>query len=283
MKLELSPTRKCLQERGFTLADLLVLLLMMAFLSSLFLPALAATKTGATSIQCLENHQQLLRAWQMYSADNMDALVAAKNTTGSALYNGRLAWVTNDLGIGIYTTDWYSQGPLINSPLWSYLGKNIATFRCPADTAFRTLAGAKLLRIRNYSMNEAFAAGEWLSNTNWRTYAKSAEIVKPKNTFVFIDENSYNIDDGGFAVICDGLPGSGTSGRWPALVSIPAFNHAGAAGISFADGHAELHQWHGPFIPSVTGTYNFGLTVPDYASGDREDLVYLARNTTVRK
>ena len=55
--------------------------------------------------------------------------------------------------------------------------------------------------------------------------------------------------------------------------------HAGACGITFADGHAEIHLWRGKFSNQpVTYVYTINVSVP---VGD-PDMAWLAQHTPVR-
>lgn len=58
----------------------------------------------------------------------------------------------------------------------------------------------------------------------------------PTDTFVFLDEHPNSINDSAF------YPYSVANREF---VDIPATYHDGACGFSFADGHSEIHKWHG--------------------------------------
>jgi|GEM_PF-1244053 len=161
-----------------------------------------------------------------------------------------------------------------------YCGKNPALFRCPADPSTVLWGGKVYPRVRSISMSQVFDWGQWLSLGNvpspyWRTYAKISDIVRPVNTFVFIDENPTFLNDGALATECDGLPGSGVPGT-PQIIDIPASYHNHAGGLSFADGHAEIHKWKGNIILTTVGS-------TATSGGDLEDFTYLAENTTARR
>src|SRR6478736_5329015 len=106
---------------GFTLTELLVVIVMLGVLGVLILPALAATKPNAAAFQCLQNQRQMVRAWQMYADDNQSVLVASMDQpSGSGFYNGRPVWMKGNAQTAPYSWD---VNTLTNSPLYNYVGK----------------------------------------------------------------------------------------------------------------------------------------------------------------
>ena len=250
---------------GFTLTELLVVIVMLGILGALILPALAGTKPNSAAFQCLQNQRQMVRAWQMYADDNGGTLVASLGQSGTGYYNTRPVWMTGNVQTSPYSWD---VNTLTNSPLYAYLGKNLSIFKCPADPTTWTIAGTAYPSVRSISMSQVFDFGQWLPASKYRTYGKLTEIVKPANTLVFIDENPKFMNDGAFATECD--PSAKD------IVDLPATYHDKAAGLSFADGHAELHKWSGPLILIGSGNLAF-------SSADINDWSYLANNSTVLK
>jgi prepilin-type processing-associated H-X9-DG protein len=177
---------------------------------------------------------------------------------------------------------------MLNSPLWKYT-KTPAIFKCPADQASVTVQGQKKFRPRSNSMSQVFGNGEWLDGApssasrgqaNWHVYIKLSGIHRPASTFVLVDEHPDSINDAAFAVACAGA--DTTSAR---IIDFPASFHGGAAGFSFADGHSEIKKWKGPQIRKAPVTYTgtMALNVLAASDADREDVRWMALNTTVKK
>jgi len=111
-------------------------------------------------------------------------------------------------------------------------------------------------------------------NSGYRIYAKTSDIVAPSPTdaLVFIDERSDSIDDGYFAIDM-------TTGGGAQLVNLPASYHNGASGVTFADGHAEIHKWlDSRTKPPLEKTFQKFVITPD-----NPDLVWLQQHATSRK
>ena len=84
-------------------------------------------------------------------------------------------------------------------------------------------------------------------------YKKLAHVVNPgpAMTSVFLDERCDSINDGEW---CSGMNGWPSQPRSWVLVDFPGSYHAGACGISFADGHSEIHKWRdGRTTPPIGG------------------------------
>ncbi|PYM15819.1 MAG: hypothetical protein DME18_03260 [Verrucomicrobia bacterium] len=79
---------------AFTLSDLVTVLAVVLVLIILQLPSAANTRGKGQSASCLYNHQQLVRAWQLYADANGGRLVG--NLDGgdvSILANSNRTWV----------------------------------------------------------------------------------------------------------------------------------------------------------------------------------------------
>jgi prepilin-type processing-associated H-X9-DG protein len=147
---------------------------------------------------------------------------------------------------------WGNFNPLYiqNGVLAPYLAKNLGVYKCPADI-YASPAQQKAghgTRARSISMNAFFGAYNELKSGNWtqgknnffptyRQFLKLASVPRPVNFFVTIDEQPDSINDGYFLNSPEGM-----QANWG---DTPATYHNGAGGISFADGHSEIHKWRG--------------------------------------
>jgi prepilin-type N-terminal cleavage/methylation domain-containing protein/prepilin-type processing-associated H-X9-DG protein len=241
--------------RAFTLIELLVVIAIIAILAALLLPALQSAKQNALKAGCINNKHQIQLAYFMYAQDNADQMPTNKvgNATGG--------WVTSYL-------DWTAgaNSPNTNTAnlsqglLGPYTAGNIDCYRCPADIYLSPAqrAAGWSHRIRSVRVNGYLAHSPvettW-DSTSWGPHFeenwKLSEMTSPASLWVFIDAHPDTGDTGGASHPYDGvfsLPPAGVSQsgncNWN---DMPASYHKGKyCGFSFADGHAEVHQWVSP-------------------------------------
>ena len=243
------------RRRGFALPDLLVVLVTGAILVCFLLLARSLTKHKGTVSTCLNNSRQLITAWSLYAADHEDQCV---NNYDPALIleeikSGKLRnWANNVMTWGVARTlkdksntnaDW-----LKNGALRAYTQAGVQLYKCPADVFLsdRQKEAGWMARLRSVSMSAYLGPYSDALNeksvtrnrfdTAYSQFRKLSGIPQPAMTFVMIDENPNSINDGWY------LNTRGSAKGWN---DVPASYHDGAGVLSFADGHAESHQWLG--------------------------------------
>lgn len=237
---------------GFTLIELLVVIAIIAILAGMLLPALAKAKTKAASASCMNNLNQLQKAWIMYGTDNDDWIPPNR----IVLKGGQF---TADAGSWVVGNAWIDTTPsnVMAGVLYPNLG-SVQAFRCPSDRS-KVRGNSGLLRTRSYAASmhlNAYAGPGTIPEINLEDPMPRKQSMLPTpgpaRIYVFTDEHENSIDDGAF---CFANPYSKVGSKYPPFWDdYPADRHGNGSNVSFADGHVEHWRWKARRkVPNVSG------------------------------
>jgi len=270
--------------QGFTLIELLVVIAIIAILAGMLLPALAKAKSKAQGIKCVSNLKQLQLVWHLYADDNNDKTT----TSGYTKPVEPTSWVDGWLDFVPGNSDNTNTAALKDPKRskFAYYLTDVEVYKCPADRSSVRIGGKTYPRVRSMSMSQAFGPGDWLdpagaganvTSKKYRVYYKTSDIISPSPSmcWVLLDEHPDSMNAGGFANMMVESPGAAR------IIDFPASYHNGAAGISFADGHAEIRKWVDPRTKPPP-KYNGQLAL-NVASPNNQDMIWLADRTSSRR
>ena len=257
-------TRPCSDQSGFTLIDLMTIIVVFGLLLVVCIPALGKAGTNSKSLRCLNNVRQLANGWRMYADDNRDRIVYASTDGGGRTASSvpvntnpndpnNYAWSGAHMDYqsgGLNRANWDVNYDITKRPLWPYVGRDASIYKCPEDqSSVPNASGTIVPRVLSMTMNTYLGgfvgtSGGW-DFFSWfpRVFLKTTDLttITPAKTFVFMDQRPDVINWSNFMVVMDGFqPNDPTRYQ---LGDLPGFFHDGGAAFSFADGHGELHRW----------------------------------------
>lgn len=230
------PTNR--QSSGFTLVELVAVVVTAALLVTIFMTGVGATRPHTYTFQCLNNLRQMASGWKMYADENRGNLVFNPFAIASS---SAPAWVGGTMGYNS-GSDNTNVDLLVNNQKYPYCGflgpyvKSASLFKCPADKSVYSVGGQQIPRVRSVSMNNFVGTGarSFFNTTKYRIYSRIEQVRLPASLFLIMDEREDSINEGVFLTDPD------TPYR---LFDYPANYHDGSANVVFMDGHAELHKW----------------------------------------
>ena len=95
----------------------------------------------------------------------------------------------------------------------------------------------------------------------------------PSQLYVLLDEHPDGINAGGFANMMVEQPAQAR------IIDFPASYHNGAAGLSYADGHAEIKKWLDARTKPRARYLDNVLTL-NVPSPNNQDMIWLAERTS---
>lgn len=253
--------------------ELLAVVAMFVLLAGVFIPMVGRTKARSASLRCLNNHKQIINAWQMYAQGNNGE--CANNytipATISTITKGEFGnWANNVM-------TWSAGGRLedssVTNEVWAAKGilqpftnGDIEIYRCPAD---RFVSPAQRQRgysrrLRTMAMNALIGRPEpsatssersWGFGGAYRQWLKVHKIPAPAQTWITVEEHPDSVNDGFFINSLDA----------PTWGDIPATLHHGSTSFSFADGHVQTRKWR-----SSTSRYSVIFRYPNVRLFDAE-------------
>jgi prepilin-type N-terminal cleavage/methylation domain-containing protein/prepilin-type processing-associated H-X9-DG protein len=280
------PVRK--NNGGFTLIELLVVIAIIAILAAMLLPALGRAKLKAQAVQCMNNGKQMMLAWRFWVEDNSDKVPSAWRGPDDWNPVGDMSWSGSPGVDGGNRNNWDAEITIKKSPLWQYCGNSAGIWRCPGDDRYPCIVasgpdkGQSFPRVRSVSMlswfNGADADDPGLGGSGWLKYKKLSQVLDPGPalTILFLDERCDSINDGEWCTSMYGWPA--TPSAWK-MIDFPASYHGGSGGVSFVDGHSEIHKWRDPRTTPPVGKL-FGLNI---SSPNNQDVYWLMERSTRKK
>jgi len=257
-----------MNQGGFTLTELLVVIVTTGLLIVIVLPTLAFSKARPQSVYCLNNFNQLARACAMYTGDNHGLYPPNPDDGGT---EAGYEWVCGDVsgwsslaaGGSAEAGDATFITNSADSLLSPYLGHSATPFKCPTDWRVCTFNGKTGVPVaRSVSANGGVGTvdlqwleggahsgvpnvpvtGPWLTGSyqeypysRYETFGSTSDFknCSPSEIWVYADEDPLSVNDG-CLVLSAGVP---------EIVDFPTTRHQNAACFGFCDGHTEMHKW----------------------------------------
>lgn len=218
---------------GFTLVEVLVVIVILAILASLLLPALARGKASARSISCVSRLRQWNQALHLYTQDNADSFPRESFFPGGVIIN---LWihVRNALARDV----WYNALPLeiAERGAVSFAPRDARAdfyrhsrlLHCPSALFPKDAAG-DTKTFFSYAMNSKLALGQMAT-------VRMSAIQYPSATVTFLDNRLKGEPK------VHPLQDDTHLGQPSAYASRFVTRHQQRGTLAFADGHVDLFR-----------------------------------------
>jgi len=221
------------RSKGFTLVELLVVILIILILAALLFPVFARAREKARSTHCVNNLKQIALAFRQYVDDNNGGLLTpwtpyynagAAAAAGVPQYTFRVQWVEN---------------------LLPYLGNSTEVLKCPS--AKTTTAYPYSFTTNRWLISGRFQCNDDADDSMIRSselnYRLEENIKWPTKCAVFWDwrANDGYKDAAGFESVAatDDADMQSAIGGSPLSTNVAARRHNGRANYAFYDGHVQ--------------------------------------------
>ena len=239
---------------GFTLIELLVVIAIIAILASILLPVLGRARLKATQAYCVNNQKQFSAAWLMYVDDNKQNLLEAYTATGASIWpNMNVAggfWGINpndpplagQPNRGIAMSDVTSA--LMTNNLLAPYAKNPQVFHCPGDVRFNLPietgnSDAIGWAYDSYAITENVENDHDSKNNYTDSFPTMSSTKRFSDCVICVEQaDTRGYNQGIFALEVTLKPVTID------FTDVFSMYHGTVGTFSFADGHAEAHNWH---------------------------------------
>jgi len=281
------------RKNAFTLIELLVVVSIIALLVSIMMPALAKAREQAQRTVDLTHIRGMTTAWLLYADDSDDKLVSAHTMSMiPPTPPGTVAGFQLNLADPRYTDKtwiarWNLNNDIAGNPsidvatareaaillgvLYPYV-EDVGAYLCPTVTESTVKS--------SFSIFDAMNGHDWDGAGNLKgskILKQLSEIPSPSERIVFDCEGRKGQDGAESWSPLDLMNHSlFTVTQWPGFWDGVQISHSTGTTISFADGHAEYHQWVDPRTigdadDSIPGTW------PTAPNPDNDDAYWIAQ------